>query len=105
MGYDFGVNQALVEELFLRYRENPAAVPEAWRKYFDAQPLAETRAAPTSRESAPPERSLESVIVAPAPPSERVARTRTDSGVFTLPATSELGAPPAFRGSIPPTPE
>jgi 2-oxoglutarate dehydrogenase E1 component len=32
---DFGVNQGLVEELFSRYRENPRAVAESWRSFFD----------------------------------------------------------------------
>jgi len=35
MNQDFGVNQAFVEELFLRYQENPSAVGERWRAYFD----------------------------------------------------------------------
>jgi 2-oxoglutarate dehydrogenase E1 component len=32
---DFGINQGLVEELYLRYRENPHSVEGAWRKYFE----------------------------------------------------------------------
>jgi len=36
MDQDFGVNQALVEELYLRYCENPRSVDESWQKYFDA---------------------------------------------------------------------
>ena len=32
---DFGVNQGIVEELFSRYRDNPRAVDETWRHYFD----------------------------------------------------------------------
>ncbi len=32
---DFGVNQGMVEELFLRYRDNPRTVDAAWRRYFD----------------------------------------------------------------------
>src|SRR5689334_23921641 len=32
---DFGVNQGLVEELYSRYRENPRAVAESWRRFFD----------------------------------------------------------------------
>ena len=32
MSQDFGVNQGLVEELYLKYRENPAAVPESWNQ-------------------------------------------------------------------------
>ena len=64
MSYDFGVNQALVEELLLRYRENPAAVSEPWRRYFDALTADET----------------------PQPLDVKVDGT---SGVFTLPPTSE----------------
>ncbi len=33
---DFGVNQGLVEELYLRYRENPRSIEEPWRRYFAA---------------------------------------------------------------------
>ncbi len=36
MTQDFGVNQGLVEELYLRYRENPSAVSEPWQRYFDS---------------------------------------------------------------------
>jgi len=32
---DFGINQGLVEELYLRFRENPSAVDGSWRKYFE----------------------------------------------------------------------
>ncbi|HET8940065.1 MAG TPA: 2-oxoglutarate dehydrogenase E1 component [Polyangiales bacterium] len=32
---DFGINQGLVEELYLRFRENPSAVDGDWRKYFE----------------------------------------------------------------------
>ncbi len=35
---DFGVNQSLVEELFLRYVANPNAVPDEWRRFFEALP-------------------------------------------------------------------
>ncbi len=35
MNQDFGVNQAFVEELFLRYQENPSTVGDRWRRYFD----------------------------------------------------------------------
>ncbi|MBZ0118254.1 MAG: 2-oxoglutarate dehydrogenase E1 component [Sandaracinaceae bacterium] len=80
MGYDFGVNQALVEELLLRYRENPAAVPEVWRKYFASlEPSAPvTAAAPAPRPAA--------VLAQPL-----VAGTTTSSsGVFSLPPTAEL---------------
>jgi 2-oxoglutarate dehydrogenase E1 component len=32
---DFGVNQSVVEDLYLRYRDNPKAVAEPWRRFFD----------------------------------------------------------------------
>jgi 2-oxoglutarate dehydrogenase E1 component len=32
---DFGINQSIVEELYLRYRDNPRAVDERWREFFD----------------------------------------------------------------------
>jgi 2-oxoglutarate dehydrogenase E1 component len=35
MSADFGVNQGLVEEQFLKWAENPLAVERAWREYFD----------------------------------------------------------------------
>jgi 2-oxoglutarate dehydrogenase E1 component len=36
MAHDFGVNQGFVEELYLKYRENPASVAEEWRRFFDS---------------------------------------------------------------------
>ena len=38
MSQDFGVNQGLVEEQFLKWAANPGAVDPAWRRYFDALP-------------------------------------------------------------------
>ena len=35
MTADFGVNQGLVEEQFLKWVDNPLAVDEAWRAYFE----------------------------------------------------------------------
>jgi 2-oxoglutarate dehydrogenase E1 component len=36
MTADFGVNQGLVEEQFLKWVDNPLAVGEAWRTYFES---------------------------------------------------------------------
>jgi 2-oxoglutarate dehydrogenase E1 component len=36
MELDFGVNQGFVEEQYLRYRDNPAAVDPSWRRLFEA---------------------------------------------------------------------
>ena len=41
MTRDFGVNQALVEEQYLRWTENPQAVDAAWRRFFDGLDPAE----------------------------------------------------------------
>jgi 2-oxoglutarate dehydrogenase E1 component len=38
---DFGVNQGLVEEMFLAWMSNPTAVEPAWREYFDRLPQAD----------------------------------------------------------------
>lgn len=35
---DFGFNQALVEEYFLKYCSNPLSVPPAWRTFFEKLP-------------------------------------------------------------------
>jgi len=35
MSADFGVNQGLVEEQFLKWVDNPLAVDDAWREYFE----------------------------------------------------------------------
>ena len=34
MSIDFGVNQGLVEENFLKWAANPSSVDESWRSYF-----------------------------------------------------------------------
>jgi 2-oxoglutarate decarboxylase len=33
-GEDFGTNSWLVEEMYERFRDNPAAVSEQWREFF-----------------------------------------------------------------------
>jgi 2-oxoglutarate dehydrogenase E1 component len=64
MEQDFGVNQALVEELYLRYCENPLSVEDAWRKYFDAHQAAQ-------------DRTVGGSLVAPAPIEAILAPPRT----------------------------
>ncbi len=41
MSHDFGVNQGLVEELFLRWAANPSSVEDSWRSYFESLAPAE----------------------------------------------------------------
>ncbi|MFZ9401801.1 MAG: multifunctional oxoglutarate decarboxylase/oxoglutarate dehydrogenase thiamine pyrophosphate-binding subunit/dihydrolipoyllysine-residue succinyltransferase subunit [Ilumatobacteraceae bacterium] len=45
-GDDFGTNSWLVEEMYERFRDNPAAVSEQWREFFsDYKPAATTTSA------------------------------------------------------------
>ena len=44
---DLGANSGLVEDLYARYVEDPASVPEGWREFFDE------RGAPEQAPSAP----------------------------------------------------
>jgi len=41
MSGDFGVNQGMVEERFLRWVANPGSVSDAWRRYFEGLPTEE----------------------------------------------------------------
>lgn len=38
MSIEFGVNQGLVEENFLKWAANPSSVDESWRRYFEGLP-------------------------------------------------------------------
>jgi 2-oxoglutarate dehydrogenase E1 component len=72
MAHDFGVNQGLVEELYLKYRENPASVAAEWRTFFDGL-----------EEDPLPHRSSAGTIISP-------------SAIGDLPAPSNgHGEPPA----------
>jgi 2-oxoglutarate dehydrogenase E1 component len=64
---DFGINQGVVEEQYLRYRDNPRAVDERWREFFDnlADP---DREALTRGE---PARVSETLVGMPAPAAAR----------------------------------
>ena len=94
MGYDFGVNQALVEELYLRYRENPTAVAPEWRAFFEERDseLTQTRAAAPSAPVDPELGEDE------PPPGQS-----TSSGVWSLPPTAEVIPPFAPPSTIAPS--
>ncbi|MFK7987898.1 MAG: 2-oxoglutarate dehydrogenase E1 component [Sandaracinaceae bacterium] len=96
MGYDFGVNQALVEELFLRYQENPAAVTDEWRRYFDDL----TGGAPANG-TAPANGAT--AANGAAANGAAAADAMSSSGVFSLPPTAEVVPPFGQTGSVPPT--
>jgi 2-oxoglutarate decarboxylase len=63
---DLGPNSGLVEELYQRYLQNPAAVDDHWRAYFDGQATSNGGGpAPSTAAPAPPPPP------APAPPAPR----------------------------------
>ncbi len=74
---DFGINQSIVEELYLRYRDNPRAVDETWRQFFDD--LAEPERDELGR-SAPARASNGTLVGMPAPTAEPVAKARNGNG-------------------------
>ena len=59
MSQDFGVNQGLVEEQYLKYRDSPASVSDAWRRYFDN----------LDEEPLPPRRSVAGNVAAVSVPT------------------------------------
>jgi 2-oxoglutarate dehydrogenase E1 component len=77
MSQDFGVNQGLVEELYLRYRANPASVSDAWRSYFDSldeEPLPPRRSS-AGTQTSPGRLTSPGALAAPALPSPVITET------------------------------
>ena len=62
MSLDFGVNQGLVEELYLRWCDNPRSVDESWQRFFES--LAE-KDAPVA---AGTHGTVPGAVIAPIPP-------------------------------------
>jgi multifunctional 2-oxoglutarate metabolism enzyme len=50
---DLGANSGLVEDLYARYVENPASVPEGWREFFDERGAPEQTPSPAPPAAAP----------------------------------------------------
>ncbi|MDP9387860.1 MAG: hypothetical protein M3Q48_08005, partial [Actinomycetota bacterium] len=66
----FGANDWLVDEMYERYRENPASVSESWQEFFaDYRP--EHHGNGGGRPVASPASTASSVTPAPAPPAAR----------------------------------
>ncbi|MEM9862574.1 MAG: 2-oxoglutarate dehydrogenase E1 component [Myxococcota bacterium] len=102
MANDFGVNQGLVEEMFLRWVQNPASVDSAWQRYFDGLDQGDwpqltsagTLAAPTANGANGHSSNGGS----------NGADAGAPSGIYHLPPTSENV--PTFMGrSFPPSPD
>jgi 2-oxoglutarate dehydrogenase E1 component len=87
---DFGPNVGMVEELYRQWQENPEAVSEPWRDFFEdyvppggngerAQAAPSEAAAPTAPAEAPAA-SAEAPAHAPAPPVANRRDSRPESG-------------------------
>jgi 2-oxoglutarate dehydrogenase E1 component len=78
-----GPNAGLVEEMYRRYQENPAAIAPAWQEFFaDYQPR--TATAPVTEASAPaPAPTPAAPAPAPAPPTAPKP-SRGDTTILTL---------------------
>src|SRR5438552_1266594 len=83
---DLGPNSGLVEDMYGRYVEDPASVPDGWREFFDNRE--ETGPAPAPAAPQPP---------SPAPPAAR----RTVPAPPAAPAAETDGAdrPVPMRGA------
>jgi 2-oxoglutarate dehydrogenase E1 component len=117
MTADFGVNQGLVEEQFLRWVDNPLAVGESWRAYFES--LAPTDWPQISSAGTIMAPITASGILSPAPlpsdgngaggtPIAAVDRDRGARDSVFLPPTAETALAPTLpevRTSFPPTSE
>lgn len=117
MTADFGVNQGLVEEQFLRWVDNPLAVGESWRAYFES--LAPTDWPQISSAGTIMAPITASGMLSPAPlpsdgngagatPIAAVDRDRGARDSVFLPPTAETALAPTLpevRTSFPPTSE
>ena len=118
MSADFGVNQGLVEEQFLKWVDNPLAVAEAWRAYFESLAPADwpqissagTVMAPVTAVGMPspaPLPSVENKSGIGRPSAESVDESGARDSVF-LPPTAETTLAPLIseeRTSFPPSSE
>ena len=116
MERDFGVNQALVEEQFLRWIDNPSSVPESWRRYFESMPpqqwpqlsAAGNVLAPSAVGAGAPSNGGSAAQV-PIPKEVAHLAEPLPTAVQELPPTAETVMFPAeaaeTRGSVPPSAE
>ncbi|MDP4834432.1 MAG: multifunctional oxoglutarate decarboxylase/oxoglutarate dehydrogenase thiamine pyrophosphate-binding subunit/dihydrolipoyllysine-residue succinyltransferase subunit [Ilumatobacteraceae bacterium] len=89
-GDDFGANSWLVEEMYERYRDNPAAVSEQWQEFFsDYKPLGAPRADVTAEIVRP------SASVATKSATQSGTKSATKSATKSITPTQPAPAPAA----------
>ncbi len=89
MTADFGVNQGLVEEQFLKWVDNPLAVDEAWRRYFEGLSPADW-----------PRISSAGTIIAPITASGALTPAALPTDGNGAPLRPHEPQPPAVRNSL-----
>ncbi len=89
MTADFGVNQGLVEEQFLKWVDNPLAVDEAWRRYFEGLSPADW-----------PQISSAGTIIAPITASGALTPAALPTDGNGAPLRPHEPQPPAVRNSL-----
>ncbi len=89
MTADFGVNQGLVEEQFLKWVDNPLAVDEAWRRYFEGLSPADW-----------PRISSAGTIIAPITASGALTPAALPTDGNGAPLSPHEPQPPAVRNSL-----
>ncbi|MCS6798203.1 MAG: 2-oxoglutarate dehydrogenase E1 component [Myxococcota bacterium] len=106
---DFGVNQALVEEYYLRWCASPASVPAPWQRFFESLPPEEHPRLTSAGSIAAPVsdgRGRGNGDGVPSPPARGADGgrlvARADQGPVVLPV-EDVGPPVATRTSFPPT--
>src|SRR3984893_11215100 len=81
----FGPNEWLVEEMFERYRADPASVGPSWQEFF----------ANYRQTTAPPRSAAAQTVEAPADGARPAVPTGDGRPAAVVPATATTGAPPA----------
>ena len=116
MSGDFGVNQGMVEERFLRWVASPASVSDAWRRYFEGLPANEwpeltsagSLRAPDALASMSHSTSPASVLARPSGVAELPPTSESlpfldqgiDSSQLSFPATRDLLAANELQGRV-----
>src|ERR1700676_3789610 len=83
----FGPNEWLVEEMFERYRDDPASVGPSWQEFF----------ANYRQTTAPPRSAAAQTVEAPADGARPAVSTGDGSSAAVVPAPATAGAATASR--------
>jgi 2-oxoglutarate dehydrogenase E1 component len=100
MTADFGVNQGLVEEQFLKWVDNPLAVEEAWRAYFESLAPTDWPQISSAGTIMAPVTASGMLSPAPQPPDGNGAWAAAAAATSPTPAASREADDEGFRDSV-----